>query len=148
MKEEAQRGQYRLVVGLDCYKWYQSQAPSDVSTRRLSPKGGGHEAVCLQGHWPPPHRSEKGRRSVSVGLDSNFERESLKRTIFASGTITSKGCYSFFPSPTDVESYNQSPFGAQRLTGTRSSLQSKWDLTIYPPSRLSVLASTPLSVSL
>ena len=36
----AQRGQHLLAVGLGCYKWYHSQKPNDVPTRRLSPEGG------------------------------------------------------------------------------------------------------------
>ena len=39
-KEKAQRGQYLLVVSMGYYKWYQSQTPGDVQTRRLSPEGG------------------------------------------------------------------------------------------------------------
>ena len=39
-KGKAQREQYLLVVGLGCYKWYQSQTPSHVPARRLSPEGG------------------------------------------------------------------------------------------------------------
>ena len=35
--------------GLGCYKWYKSQTSSNVPTRRLSPKKGGHKAVCQQG---------------------------------------------------------------------------------------------------
>ena len=45
----AHRGQYLLMVGLGRYKWYQSQTPGNVPMRRLSPEGGGHEAVCQQG---------------------------------------------------------------------------------------------------
>ena len=46
--------------------------PDDVSARNLSPKGGGHEAVCQQGRWPPKvgalgHRLEKG---MSVNEDA------------------------------------------------------------------------------
>jgi len=37
---KAQRGQYLLVVGLGCYKWYQSQTPSCVPARTLGPRGG------------------------------------------------------------------------------------------------------------
>ena len=33
---KVQRGQYLVVVDLGCYKWYQSQTPGDVTTRRLS----------------------------------------------------------------------------------------------------------------
>ena len=40
-------------MDLDRYKGYQSQTPNDVLARRLSPKGGGHKAVCQQGHWAP-----------------------------------------------------------------------------------------------
>ena len=39
-KEKAQRGQYLLVVGLSCYKWYQRQTPGSVPARTLSPEGG------------------------------------------------------------------------------------------------------------
>ena len=66
-KEKAQRGQYLLAMSLGHYQWYQSQTPDDVSTKRLSPKGGGHEAMRQQGRWAPnegglgiPHRLEKG----------------------------------------------------------------------------------------
>ena len=34
------RGQYLLAVGLDCYKWYQSQTQGGVRTRKLGPEGG------------------------------------------------------------------------------------------------------------
>ena len=50
-KGKTQRGQYLLEVSLVCYKWYQSQTPSNVLARRLSPKGGGHEVVWQQGRW-------------------------------------------------------------------------------------------------
>jgi len=47
--------------------------------RRLSPKGGGHEAMCQQGCWVPkgvdfmgvPHRLEKGK---SVSKDAGPRR--------------------------------------------------------------------------
>ena len=66
-KREAQKGQYLPVVGFGGYKWYQSQAlgdvpvkkwyqsqaSGDVPVKRLSPEGGGHEAVCQQGRWVP-----------------------------------------------------------------------------------------------
>ena len=45
-KWKTQRRQYLLAVGLGRYKWYQSQIPSDVSTRRSFLEGGRHEAVC------------------------------------------------------------------------------------------------------
>ena len=35
-----QSGQYLLAVGLDCYKWYQSQIPGNVPARTLGPHGG------------------------------------------------------------------------------------------------------------
>ena len=44
---------FLLAVGLNCYKWYQSQTPNDVLARRLSSEGGGHEAMCQQGCWAP-----------------------------------------------------------------------------------------------
>ena len=50
---KAQRGQYLPAMGLDCYKWYQSQTPGDVPVKRLFPKEGRHEAVCEQGRWAP-----------------------------------------------------------------------------------------------
>ena len=68
LKGKAQkRGQYLIVVGLNRYKWYQSYTPGDVLSRRLSPKGGGHE-VCANKNvgsrrgmnWGVPHRLEKG----------------------------------------------------------------------------------------
>ena len=31
-----------VIVGLSCYKWYQSQTPDGVPARTLSLKGGGH----------------------------------------------------------------------------------------------------------
>ena len=41
-------------VGLDCYKWHQSQTLGDVQVRRLSPEvGGGHAAACQQRRWAP-----------------------------------------------------------------------------------------------
>jgi len=65
-KGKAQRGQYLLVVGLDCYNWYQSQTLGDVPGRRLSSEGV-HEAVCQRGcwtlkevDWGIPHRLKKG----------------------------------------------------------------------------------------
>ena len=39
-KGKTQRGQYRLAVGLGCYKWYQSQTSGGVPARTLGPKGG------------------------------------------------------------------------------------------------------------
>ena len=66
-KGKAQRGQYLLAAGLSRYKWYQSQTRGDLPLRRLSPEGGGYEAVCQQGRWTPkgvdwgvPHQLEKG----------------------------------------------------------------------------------------
>ena len=38
-KGKAERGQYLLTVSLGCYKWYQSQTPSGVPARMLSPEG-------------------------------------------------------------------------------------------------------------
>ena len=43
---EAQRGPDLLVVGLSCYKWYQSQTPGGVPARMLSSEGGGYRSVC------------------------------------------------------------------------------------------------------
>ena len=40
-----------LAVGLDCYKWYQSQTLSDVLVEGWAPKEGGHEVVCQWGRW-------------------------------------------------------------------------------------------------
>ena len=31
-------GQYLLAIGLSCYKWYESQAPSGVPVRTLGPQ--------------------------------------------------------------------------------------------------------------
>ena len=50
-KKKVERGQYLLVVGLDCYRWYHSLTPDDVSARRLNPGMGGHEVMCEQGRW-------------------------------------------------------------------------------------------------
>ena len=63
-KGKTQRGQYLLVVGLGHYKWYQSQTRGDVSTRRLSPEGCGHEAVCWQGRWGPKGVNWGGPTSI------------------------------------------------------------------------------------
>ena len=43
---KAQRGQYLLVVGLDSYKWYQSQTSGDVLRGDCFPMGGRHKTVC------------------------------------------------------------------------------------------------------
>ena len=43
-------------------------------------------------------------------------------------------------------SHNPPPLGASVLAGTRSSLQSMWDLTIHPPSEPSVFVGTLPSV--
>ena len=40
LKGKTQRGQYLLAAGLVRYKWYQSQTPGDVPTRRVSLEGG------------------------------------------------------------------------------------------------------------
>ena len=32
-------------------RYVSNQTPDNVLVRRLSPKGGGHEAVCQQGRW-------------------------------------------------------------------------------------------------
>ena len=37
-------------MGLGHYKWY--QRTDDLSTRKLSPKGGGHEGVCSEDVGP------------------------------------------------------------------------------------------------
>ena len=39
-KGKVQGGQYLLLVGLDSYKWYQSQTPDDVPAISLFPEGG------------------------------------------------------------------------------------------------------------
>ena len=39
-KGKTQIGSYLLVVGLDDYKWYQSQTLGNVQARKLSPEGG------------------------------------------------------------------------------------------------------------
>ena len=39
-KGKVQRGQYLLAVGLNRYKWYQSQTPDDVPARKLFLGGG------------------------------------------------------------------------------------------------------------
>ena len=36
---ENQSGQYLLAVGLNCYKWYQSQSLDGVLARTLGPQG-------------------------------------------------------------------------------------------------------------
>ena len=51
-----------------------------------------------------------------------------------------------FSSPTDVGSHNPPSSGPSVLAGTRSSLQSIWDLTIHPPSGPSVFADTHSSL--
>ena len=40
-KEEVQRGQYLLAVGLGCYKWYQSPISGGVLVKTLAPKTSG-----------------------------------------------------------------------------------------------------------
>ena len=52
------------MVGLGCYKWYQSQTSGNVSARRLSPEGG----------W-------------TINLEGKLERESPKMTISISGGL-------------------------------------------------------------
>ena len=48
-EKESSKRTISASVGLGHYKWYQSQVPGDVPTRRLSSEGGGHEVVCQQG---------------------------------------------------------------------------------------------------
>ena len=57
-KEKAQRRQYLLVVGLSCYKWYQSQTPSGVPARTLAQRGVDCEF---------PHRLEIGTSASEDG---------------------------------------------------------------------------------
>ena len=61
-------------MGLDCYKWYQSQTLSNVPARRLNLEGGWTRAgvparmLKLEGmDWGIPHRLEKG---ASVSEDT------------------------------------------------------------------------------
>ena len=102
LEGKIQRGQYLLAVGLGGYKWYQSQTPDDVSARRLSPEGGGHEVVCQQGRWAlkgvdwrVPHRLEKGTSaSENVGPKGGWIIRSHidwggKRSILYKGVKTS-----------------------------------------------------------
>ena len=67
------KGQYLLVVGLDHYKWYQSQTPSDVLARRLSLEGEwtqDYTRLCANkdvdhegsGDWGVPHRGNECQR--------------------------------------------------------------------------------------
>ena len=53
LKEKAQRGQYLLAVGLDFYKWNQSQSLGGVSARTLALRGVDCEI---------PHRLERGTK--------------------------------------------------------------------------------------
>ena len=55
-----------------------------MPTKRLSPEGGGHEAMCQQGHWASkgvdlvgvPHRLEKGTSaSEDVGPQTGVDCE-------------------------------------------------------------------------
>ena len=48
LEGKAQIGQYLLVVGLGCYKWYQSQASGAVSARTLGPQWG---VACEISYW-------------------------------------------------------------------------------------------------
>ena len=58
-----------------------------MSTRRLSPEGGRHEAVCQQGRWAPmgvdwgvPHRLEKGTSAArTLGPEGGVDCEILHR---------------------------------------------------------------------
>ena len=59
-------------MGLGCYKWYQSQTPGDVSTRRLNLKG-----ECTPGDVPMRMLGSKGGElggPTSIGEGNEGQR--------------------------------------------------------------------------
>ena len=75
-KGKVQRGQYLLAVGLDYYKWYQSQVPSGVPTRTLGLKGG--RIVRSHIHWRGGTSASENvgfRREVDCEISYWLERE-------------------------------------------------------------------------
>ena len=110
MKGKAERGQYLLAVGLSLYKWYQSQAPCNVSASKdHGPRrGGGLGGPTSIGEGNECQRGCRPRREwiviyqIGLGEEQSIlykvvetspcfkdpkrkpERENLKRTIFPS----------------------------------------------------------------
>ena len=54
--------------------------PSDVSARRLSPEGDGHETVCQQGRWALKGGGLEGPTSIGEGNECQRGRRVLKRS--------------------------------------------------------------------
>ena len=87
-KDKVQRRQHLLVMGLSRYKWYESQAPSNVLARRLFPEGGQTQGG-VPVRTPGPERGVDCENPTLVGEENETSYKDME-------TFSKQECFKAF----------------------------------------------------